>query len=169
LYLIPPSLGLSQRLLNRDHDQVYYAGCPVGPRGEALRRHGDRITRLHGGFYRAAGRADDTMNLGGIKVGSLEIEQILETHEMIRESAAVGMQVGGEAAERLVIFVQLDRGRDPDQLRQELASLLARRLNPLFKIHDLVVVPDLPRTVSNKLMRRVLREQYQAGRRPPEE
>ncbi len=163
LYLVPPALGLSQRLLNSDHDEVYYAGCPVGPRGETLRRHGDRITRLHGGFYRAGGRADDTMNLGGIKVGSLEIEQVLETHEVVRESAAVGVQVGVDAAERLVVFVRLDREREPDRLLRELASLLATGLNPLFKIHDLVIVPELPRTASNKLMRRRLRERYHAG------
>jgi len=164
LYLVPPAIGLSQRLLNRDHDEVYYAGCPVGPHGAVLRRHGDRITRLHGGFYGAAGRADDTMNLGGIKVGSLEIEQVLETHEGVRESAAVGVRVEGEAAERLVVFVRLDGEREPDRLRGELASLLATRLNPLFKIHDLVVVSELPRTASNKLMRRKLRDRYPAAR-----
>jgi len=165
LFLVPPAIGLSQLLLNRDHDETYYSDCPVGPHGEVLRRHGDRVTRLHGGFYRAAGRADDTMNLGGIKVGSLEVEQVLEVHEAVRESAAVGVQVGVEAAERLVVFVRLDpdRDRQPDRLRRELASLLATRLNPLFKIHDLVVVPELPRTASNKLMRRELRERYHAA------
>ena len=68
VFLVPPSIGLSQELLNRDHEKVYHDDCPNGPSGEILRRHGDQLARLPGGFYRAQGRADDTMNLGGIKV-----------------------------------------------------------------------------------------------------
>ncbi len=74
VFLIPPSIGLSQTLLNRDHDEVYHQGCPTGPDGQTLRRHGDQLERLPRGYYRAHGRADDTMNLGGIKVSSVELE-----------------------------------------------------------------------------------------------
>jgi acetyl-CoA synthetase len=163
LYLVPPAVGLSQRLVNRgqrDHDKTYYTDCPAGPDGEVLRRHGDRITRLARGFYRAAGRADDTMNLGGIKVGSLDIEQVLDAHEGVKECAAVGVRIGSATAESLVVFVRLDSDGELDRLRRELATLLSTRLNPLFKIHDLVVVPELPRTASGKLMRRTLRERF---------
>ena len=59
-WLVPPSIGLSHTLLNADHDAIYYDGAPAGPAGEALRRHGDRMLRLPGGFYRAQGRADDS-------------------------------------------------------------------------------------------------------------
>jgi acetyl-CoA synthetase len=77
LFVIPPSVGLSQTLLNRDHHEVYYRDTPRGVRLELLRRHGDAFEALPGGYYRAQGRADDTMNLGGIKVSSAEIERVV--------------------------------------------------------------------------------------------
>ena len=160
VFLVPPSIGLSQKLLNRDHDDIYYARCPRGPAGEVLRRHGDQVARLPGGYFRAQGRADDTMNLGGIKVSSLELERVLESHPAVYEAAAVAVQPENEGAERLVVFAVLaDDGRRPD-LKKELATAIASELNPLFKIHDLVIVDSLPRTASNKLMRRQLRRQY---------
>jgi acetyl-CoA synthetase len=161
VYLVPPSIGLSQTLLNRDHDAVYHQDCPAGPRGEILRRHGDQVARLPGGYYRAQGRADDTMNLGGIKVSSLELERVVERHPGVFEAAAVAVQPGGEGAERLVVFAVPAGTTDRDKLQRELASMLVTELNPLFKIHALVVVDNLPRTASNKLMRRELRRQYQ--------
>ena len=160
LFLVPPAIGLSQELLNRDHDAVYYADCPPGPAGGMLRRHGDQVERLPGGYFRAQGRADDTMNLGGIKVSSLELERILEHHPGVFESAAVAVQPEGEGAERLVVFAVLSEGADVEDLQSELGSKLASELNPLFKIQKLVIVDALPRTASNKLMRRELRAQY---------
>ena len=64
--------GDSRRFMTRAIEPQF--GDPVGPRGEILRRHGDQMLRLHRGFFRAHGRADDTMNLGGIKVSSVELE-----------------------------------------------------------------------------------------------
>jgi len=162
LFLVPPSIGLSQELLNRDHDAVYYADCQAGPEGEMLRRHGDQVARLPGGYFRAQGRADDTMNLGGVKVSSLELERVLERHPRVFESAAVAVQPEGEGAERLVVFAVLAGEADADELHRELGRTVATELNPLFKIHDLVVVDSLPRTASNKLMRRELRRRYMA-------
>ncbi len=166
VYLVPPSIGLSQTLLNRDHDEVYHAGCPAGPSGEPLRRHGDQLTVLARGYYRAQGRADDTMNLGGIKVSSVELEQVLAGHRDVRQAAAISVQPGGEGVERLVVYVVLEPGRpgppDPEALRGELGRRVAERLNPLFKIHDLVVVETLPYTASNKLLRRELRAAWAA-------
>ena len=160
VFLVPPSIGLSQSLLNRDHHEVYYAGCPAGPAGELLRRHGDQMERLPGGYFRAHGRADDTMNLGGIKVSSVELEAALGHHPAVAECAAVAVQPGGEGADRLVVFVVLREPRPRDELRRELGRQLADQLNPLFKVHDVVVTGSLPRTASNKLMRRSLRAQY---------
>ena len=160
VFLVPPSIGLSQSLLNRDHHEVYYAGCPAGPGGEPLRRHGDQIERLAGGYFRAHGRADDTMNLGGIKVSSVELETVLGEHPAVAECAAVAVQPEGEGADRLVVFVVLREERPRDELRRELGRRLADQLNPLFKVHDVVVTDSLPRTASNKLMRRTLRAEY---------
>ena len=163
LFLVPPSLGMSQSLLNKDHHEVYYAGCPAGRGGEVLRRHGDQVLRLARGYFKAHGRADDAMNLGGIKVGSPEIERILDRHPGIYESAAVAIPPEGGGADRLVVFAVPSEAKNRDSLKQELSARLSRELNPLFKIHDLVLVKDLPRTASNKLMRRELRAKYEKG------
>ena len=157
LFLIPPAIGLSQKLLNRNHEEVYYAGCPPGPSGEVLRRHGDGIARLHRGCFKAQGRADDTMNLGGIKVSSVELERIIERHDAVQEAAAVGVQIGEEGPDRLVVFVVIRPRMDRERLHEELQTHVAAELNPLFKIRELIIVDKLPRTASNKLMRRQLR------------
>ncbi len=169
VYIVPPSIGLSQELLNKDHHEIYHEGCPAGPDGELLRRHGDQVARLHGGWFKAQGRSDDTMNLGGIKVGSLELERVMGVHDDVHECAAIGVQVGGEGPERLVVYVVMSDGvgeevnadaTDHDRLRKELAKLIATGLNPLFKIHEVALIDSLPRTASNKLMRRELRADF---------
>ncbi|HEY7699658.1 MAG TPA: AMP-binding protein [Vicinamibacteria bacterium] len=157
LFLVPPALGLSQRLLNASHDEVYYEGCPRGPNGELLRRHGDRIQRLRGGGYKAQGRADDTMNLGGIKVGSLEIERLVNEHPAVLESAAVGVAPEEGGAEKLVLYVVPRHPVDFNLLKREISETIARRLNPLFRVEEVVVLEALPRTPSNKIVRRELR------------
>ena len=119
LFLMPPALGMSQRLLNGDHDAVYYEGCPAGPEGGVLRRHGDNTQRLHQGRFRAQGRADDGMNLGGIKVSPLELERIVDGHPAVYESAAVAVQPEGEGAERLVVFVVQEGGDGPTSFRAD--------------------------------------------------
>jgi acetyl-CoA synthetase len=159
-FLIPPSIGLSQVLLNKDHEDVYYTGCPVGPHHEVLRCHGDQVLRLPGGYYRALGRADDSMNLGGIKVSSMELEQVINDHPAVFESAAVAVRPGGEGADQLVVYAVPSQPMESEVLHKELGRKLAKKLNPLFKIFDLVIDTKLPRTSSNKLMRRKLREYY---------
>ncbi|MGH9379703.1 MAG: AMP-binding enzyme, partial [Thermoanaerobaculia bacterium] len=156
-----PSIGLSQELLNADHHEVYFAGCPAGPEGEVLRRHGDSLERLPGGFFRSRGRADDAMNLGGIKVSPLEIEQVLDRHPAVYETAAVAVQAHGEASDSLVVWaVPKEAGVDDKHLLGALDERLRRELNPLFRIHEVRLVDRLPRTASNKLMRRELRQRY---------
>lgn len=162
LFLIPPSIGLSQTLLNRDHEDEYYAGCPAGPKGETLRRHGDHILWMQGGYYKAQGRADDTMNLGGIKISSLEIERVINQHKMVYESAAIAVQPEGEGQEKLVIFAVSSDCQSQSHLQAELAKLISQKLNPLFKIYQLILVENLPRTASNKIMRRTLRAHFES-------
>jgi acetyl-CoA synthetase len=161
LYLIPPAIGLSQKLLNKDHETEYYAGCPKGPNNETLRRHGDHMARLYKGHFKAQGRADDTMNLGGIKVSSLELETAINQHAAIYENAAIAFQPSGEGQEKLVLYIILKDEIEIDLLKRELNSIISKKINPLFKIYDLVIVQSLPRTASNKLMRRTLRKEYQ--------
>ena len=196
LFLVGPSLGLSRTLLNRDHAATYYAECPSSlgayarlpntvafadlpetPCGVAedtdercprqLRRHGDYLKRLPGGYFVAGGRSDDTMNLGGIKVSSAEIERVLNLLPGVRETAAVAVKgrggSGEQAAagpEQLFVFVVLqDGGPEMTDLHAALNGQLKSELNPLFKISEIKIVESLPRTASNKVMRRTLRDQ----------
>ncbi len=164
VFIIPPSMGLSTKLLNRDHHQVYFADPPPLPLSPVpLRRHGDQMERLPGGYYRAHGRVDDTMNLSGIKVSAAEIEQILNAEEKICETAAIAVSPPEGGPSQLVIYavVAPEVQTDKETLLTSLQGALRQRLNPLFKIRDLAIVEALPRTASNKVMRRVLRDQYQ--------
>ncbi|WP_435011972.1 AMP-binding protein (plasmid) [Tundrisphaera lichenicola] len=161
LFLVPPSIGMSTRLLNKDHHEAYFAGVPRGPRGEVLRRHGDQMEALPGGGWHALGRSDDTMNLGGIKVSSAEIERALQSVEGVTETAAVAVSPGGGPS-LLVIYAVCANGSptNKNSLMAAMQSAIRRELNPLFRIHDVVLVESLPRTASNKVMRRILRDQY---------
>ena len=87
--LVAPILGASQTLLNSDHEAVYFAAMPSGPNDEKLRRHGDFIEAVDDRFWRAHGRVDDTMNLGGIKISSGELERVVQTLPAVRECAAI--------------------------------------------------------------------------------
>ncbi|CAN6174185.1 unnamed protein product [Urochloa humidicola] len=163
LALDPILFGSSTTLLNADHQEVYFDGMPEW-NGKILRRHGDEFERTHDGYYRAHGRADDTMNLGGIKVSSIEIERICNrVNDAILETAAIGVPPVGGGPEQLTIAVvlkdQSSRIDDLNQLKLAFNAAL-KKLNPLFKVSSVVVVPSLPRTASNKVMRRVLRKEF---------
>ena len=163
LFVVPPSIGLSQELLDRDHREVYYEGLPESD--VPLRRHGDHMERLPGGYYRALGRVDDTMNLGGIKVSSAEIERTVGGIEGISEVAAVAVAPSGGGPSRLVVYAVPSEGSDPepDAWKDEMQQALRSELNPLFRVEDVIVISDLPRTASAKVMRRELRERYQCS------
>jgi acetyl-CoA synthetase len=157
-FLVPPSIGMSTRLLKRDHDEVYYAGVPKGPGGVVLRRHGDYLERLPNGYYRVHGRADDTMNLGGIKVSSAEIERVLNGLPGVVETAAVAVPPPGGGPSLLWIFA-VAPAADHGGLLTAMRQALRDHLNPLFKIEGLKILDALPRTASNKVMRRLLRDE----------
>lgn len=213
-FIIPPSIGLSTELLNKDHHQIYFADIPVlqifsdecttpihslsslnlpalkdfgscFPQGWrdggektdvtqnaqtslTLRRHGDRLERLPNGYYRAQGRVDDTMNLGGIKVSATEIERVLNTLEEIGETAAIAISPLEGGPGQLVVYavVTPENQKSLSELQVSLQRAIAQQLNPLFKIRELIIVEALPRTASNKVMRRVLRDQYPSQQSP---
>jgi acetyl-CoA synthetase len=162
LYLVPPAIGMSTELINRDHDEVYYADTPLNPQGQPLRRHGDQVEAFAGGYFGVHGRTDDTMNLGGIKVSSAEIERALSFLEDLLETAAIAISPPGGGPSRLVIFAVPALGRHlrPAELQPRLQKIIHRDLNSLFHVYKVVVVDHLPRTASNKIMRRELRAKY---------
>lgn len=157
--LIPPSIGLSQVLINRDHQKVYFLGMPEY-KGKRLRRHGDQIEKISEHCYRAQGRVDDTMNLGGIKTSSAEIERVLNNLTDIQETAAIAVPPKNGGPSQLVVYAICQKPLEKSVLVSLLQKEIKDKLNPLFKLHDVVIVTALPRTASNKIMRRVLRDEY---------
>ncbi|CAI8589551.1 unnamed protein product [Vicia faba] len=156
-------LGASNTLLNADHYGVYFKGMALW-NGKVLRRHGDVFEHTARGYYHAHGRADDTMNLGGIKVSSVEIERICNgVDSNIVETAAIGIPPSGGGPEQLSIAAVLKNSKvtaqDLQKLKMSFNSALQKTLNPLFRVSQVVPVASLPRTASNKVMRRVLRQQ----------
>ena len=159
VFVIPPSIGLSTELLNKDHHEVYFEETPQLPKQLPLRRHGDGVERLADGYYRIHGRVDDTMNLGGIKVSSAEIEGVLNSVSEIQEVAAIAVPLPDGGPSQLVIYAVLLPGADTGSLTTSLQSAIRSHLNPLFRIQGVIVVDALPRTASNKIMRRILRDE----------
>ena len=170
LVLHPPSVGLSTVLLNRNHFDCYFAGMPKDSDGRLLRRHGDAMEVVRDEdesipYFRALGRCDDTMNLGGIKVSSVEIERVCNAVSIVKETAAIAVTTGGPC--KLVVYVVLNHVRDtkaPSQsdLKVTMQRAIKIGLNPLFGIYDVIITDSLPRTASNKIMRRLLRDSYVA-------
>jgi acetyl-CoA synthetase len=161
LFLIPPILGNSNSLLNRNHHEVYFKGTPVID-NQKLRRHGDQLEQLENGYFIAQGRVDDSMNLGGIKVSSVQIEKVLNELEFIKESAAIAANPkGGGPSVLVVYYVESTENLTASERQRACQSLIRKKLNPLFKIKTLIKIDALPRTASNKVIRRKLRELYE--------
>lgn len=161
VFLIPPSIGLSVRLVNRDHHKTYYAGTPVVAGISQLRRHGDYFRRRQSEWcdvYVAGGRADDTMNLGGIKTSSAEIERILNQVPGVTETAAIAASKSGGPSQ-LVVYAVIEKDDfDEAEKLKEMNGRVRSQLNPLFRISELKIIESMPRTASGKVMRRKLRD-----------
>jgi acetyl-CoA synthetase len=114
------------------------------------------------------------MNLGGIKVSAAEVERVLMSIPQISECATVAAHPAGGGPSRLVIYAVIaeSAAADPPALLQETRATLARDLNPLFRVSDVVIVKSLPQTASNKVLRRQLSPGHhlpgtRSGPRPP--
>jgi acetyl-CoA synthetase len=117
--------------------------------------HGDWATVDEDGFWFLHGRSDDTMSVGGKRLGPAEVESILTLHPAVVESAVVGVpdDVKGEAIWCFVVV-----GPDPpSDLAEQLRTLVADHLGKAFRPSRVLVVPELPRTRSAKILRRAIR------------
>ena len=159
VFLLPPAMGFSTHLLGHDHHKVYYAGTP-GHRGQITRRHGDQLERLSNGYFRALGRVDDSMNLGGIKVSAVQIEEVVNLLAFVRESSAIAVPPRGGGPDQLVLYLVVQQELSHKKMFKSVSSIIRERLNPLFKVADLRTITELPRTASNKVMRRKLKDLY---------
>ena len=159
VFLIPPVMGLSTHLLNKNHHEIYYKNTPKFK--TQLRRHGDEVQQLENGYFKILGRVDDAMNLGGIKVSATQIEEVLQSLDFVRESAAIAVAPKNGGPSNLVVFyVENESVLNEIEKLETVKQQIKTKLNPLFKVADLVKIDKLPRTASNKIMRRTLRDHF---------
>jgi acetyl-CoA synthetase len=110
------------------------------------------------GFYWLLGRIDDVMNVAGHRLSTFEIESALVDDEKVAEAAVVSRphEVKGEG---IVAFVTLKSGYDGDEaMLNELRDHVAKVIGPIAKPDVIIFTPDLPKTRSGKIMRRLLRD-----------
>jgi acetyl-CoA synthetase len=119
---------------------------------------GDGAKRDEDGYFWLLGRVDDVMNVSGHRLSTTEIESALVSHPAVAEAAVVGGPdpVTGEA---INAFVILRLGNEPNEaLGDELRKHVATKISPIAKPKALMFTPDLPKTRSGKIMRRLLRD-----------
>ena len=122
--------------------------------------HGDWASVDEDGCWFVHGRADESMNVAGRKVGPAEVEEALIEHPAVSEAAVIGVpdELKGEA---IVAFVVTKPGFAPGAtLEHELAQHLIDALGPTFKPRAVRTVRELPKTQSGKIVRRLLRQKY---------
>lgn len=119
---------------------------------------GDGARRDDDGYLWIMGRVDDVINVSGHRLGTMEIESALVSHEKVAESAVVGRphDLKGQA---VCAFVTLESEFEPsEELRQELRNHVAKEIGSLAKPDDIRFTDSLPKTRSGKIMRRLLRD-----------
>jgi acetyl-CoA synthetase len=128
-------------------------------RFENLYFAGDGAKKDEDGDIWLLGRVDDVMNVSGHRMSTTEIESALVSHDKVAEAAVVGAtdEVTGQAVCAFVIL-RGDATDDGDALVQELRSHVAKEIGPIAKPRQIMVVPELPKTRSGKIMRRLLRD-----------
>jgi acetyl-CoA synthetase len=119
---------------------------------------GDGAKRDAEGYLWLLGRVDDVMNVSGHRLSTTEIESALVSHPAVAEAAVVGGPdpITGEAINAFVIL-RLGHEASPE-LGEELRQHVATKISPIAKPKTLMIVPDLPKTRSGKIMRRLLRD-----------
>ena len=119
---------------------------------------GDGCLRDEEGFYRITGRVDDVLNVSGHRIGTAEVENALNMHSGVVESAVVGFphDLKGQG---IYAFVVRDAMHHDDELsRQDIAQTVSRIIGPIAKPDKIQFVSGLPKTRSGKIMRRILRK-----------
>ncbi|HBH07366.1 MAG TPA: acetate--CoA ligase [Flavobacteriales bacterium] len=119
---------------------------------------GDVVRRDEDGYYRILGRVDDVINVSGHRMGTAEVENAIDEHPLVIESAVVGYphDIKGQG---IFAFVIADMSqRSEESLIQEIRETVNRIIGPIAKPDKILVVPGLPKTRSGKIMRRILRK-----------
>lgn len=138
-----------------DHErckQTYFSTYP------GLYFTGDGAKRDHDGYLRILGRVDDVINVSGHRMGTAEVENAINEHPEVVESAVVGFphDIKGQG---IYAYVICDAGdKDEETLSKEIMNTVRKIIGPIAKPDVVQVVPGLPKTRSGKIMRRILRK-----------
>ena len=121
---------------------------------------GDGALRDEVGYYRITGRVDDVIIVSGHNLGTAPIEDAINEHPAVAESAVVGFphDVKGNALYGFVILKESGEYRDRANLTKEINQHISDHIGPIAKLDKIQFVPGLPKTRSGKIMRRILRK-----------
>jgi acetyl-CoA synthetase len=118
---------------------------------------GDGARRDEDGYYWITGRVDDVMNVSGHRISTAEVESALVAHGTVAEAAVIGRH-DEDKGQAIVAYVILKGGREgSDELTQELNQQVRKAIGPHARPDEIIFTPDLPKTRSGKIMRRILR------------
>ena len=121
---------------------------------------GDGALRDEVGYYRITGRVDDVIIVSGHNLGTAPIEDAINEHPAIAESAIVGFphDIKGSALYGYITLKDTGEDRKHDNLRKEINQLISDRIGPIAKLDKIQFSEGLPKTRSGKIMRRILRK-----------
>ncbi len=121
---------------------------------------GDGALRDEVGYYRITGRVDDVIIVSGHNLGTAPIEDAINEHQAIAESAIVGFphDIKGNALYGFVILKEIGETRNQENLGKEINQLISDQIGPIAKLDKIQFVSNLPKTRSGKIMRRILRK-----------
>ena len=119
---------------------------------------GDGAKRDKDGYYRITGRVDDVIKVSGHRIGTAEVEDALNSHPKVAESAVVGYphDIKGEGIYAYVVLMENETFSE--DLRKELIQHVRKVIGPIATPEVILFVPGLPKTRSGKIMRRILRK-----------
>jgi acetyl-CoA synthetase len=119
---------------------------------------GDGCRRDENGNYRITGRVDDVMNISGHRIGTAEVENAMNQHESVVETAVVGYphEIKGQGIYAFCIVPKLEKPRE--QLAKEINDMVVKEIGSIAKADKIQLVSGLPKTRSGKIMRRILRK-----------
>ena len=118
---------------------------------------GDGVKRDHDGYLRILGRVDDVINVSGHRMGTAEVENAINEHEDVIESAVVGYphDIKGEG---IYAYVIVGTKLNDDKIKDEIINVVRKVIGPIAKPDKIQIVSGLPKTRSGKIMRRILRK-----------
>ena len=119
---------------------------------------GDGCKRDEDGYYWITGRVDDVINVSGHRMGTAEVESALVSHEKVSEAAVVGFphEIKGQG---IYAYVTLNAGESGnEEIRKELINWVRKEIGPIASPDLIQFAPNLPKTRSGKIMRRILRK-----------